>query len=116
MIICGMGFLVVGVYQWFDPINHHYSGNLLLLSYIPIAISFVGFFMAAFFWNFRIILRESVIEQRHWPFSPEEFSLDELQQVEERGKTILLKFTGGRKLAIYYGLSGREFFLEQVER
>lgn len=93
-----------------------YSGNLLLLSYIPIAISIAGFCLAVFFWNFRIILRENVIEQRRWPFSPIEYRLDELQNVERKGQNTLLKFSGGRKLAIYHILSGREFFLEQVER
>ena len=116
MFICGLGFLAVGISQWLDPINHHYSGNLLLLSYIPIVISIAGFCLAAYFWNFRIILREKVIEQRRWPFSPIEYRLDELQQVEKNGQNTLLKFSGGRKLAIYYIMSGREYFLEQVER
>ena len=41
-LVCAACFLAVAIIQWLDPVNHRYSGNLLLLSYVPAAVGVFG--------------------------------------------------------------------------
>jgi len=114
MILIGLIFLTVSIYQWLDPTNHRYSGNLLLLSYIPACVSFVCFCMATYFWKFRVTLRNNTIEHKHWPFPARIYKLEELESLESKGKSTLLKFSQNRKFSIHNIISGREYFVEKT--
>jgi len=111
MILCGAAFLLFGVYQWFLPVNHHYSGNLLLVSYLPAAVGICALAFAAHLFAYRITLRNTTVQTSGWPFKARTLSLGELEAVEETGNNTILKFFGGKKVAIYANLSGRVHFL-----
>lgn len=116
MILIGLIFLTVSIYQWLDPTNHRYSGNLLLLAYIPASVSFACFCMATYFWKFRATLRNNTIEHKHWPFPAKKYKLEELESLETKGKNTLLKFSQNRKFSVNIMLSGREYFVEKIKR
>ncbi|RDS86651.1 hypothetical protein DWU99_05325 [Dyella psychrodurans] len=115
MPIMGLIFLGVGVYEWFEPRNHRYAGNLEILSYTPIAIAILCFVMSTYFSSYRVILRARTIEIRRWPLSTVEYGLDQLQSMEAKGRQMILHFYQGRKLVIYPNLSGREYFIERLK-
>ena len=117
ILIIGLGFCAVGVYQWLEPFNHQHSGNLVLLSYLPLFVSFISLCFAIHLWNFRVILKNSTIYQKRWPLPSREYKLNELEKIEHINHKILLQFVGNRKLVIYDNMmSGSEHFVNQVQR
>ena len=114
MPVLGVICLAVGISQWLDPINHRYSGNLLILSYIPTAIGVGCFFLAVHFWRYRVVLTPSRIEVYRWPLRTTEYKLSDLTSVEEKGQQSILRFSNNRKFIVYPGLSGRQHFLEKL--
>ncbi|GLQ52631.1 hypothetical protein ACFFJT_20615 [Dyella flava] len=64
MPIMGLFFLGIGVYEWLDPRNHHYAGNLEILSYTPVVVAILCFVMSIYFTGYRVILRARTIEIR----------------------------------------------------
>jgi len=107
-------FSAVGVYEWFDPLNHHYSGNLLILSYTPIAIGMFVFCVAAYFFNFKATLYQATLEVRRWPFGCTTFELNALETIESKGRGEVLRFSGNKKFVIYKNYSGRDHFLSAL--
>jgi len=118
MSACGLVFFAFGLYQWLEPLNRRYSGNLLILSYIPIALAVLSYFMAAYLSIYRITLLESFIEVRSWPFGSAQYKLSELQSIEEkqgqRTVTFILHFKDGHNLIVYPMLSGVPYFMERL--
>jgi len=111
---CAVVFLTVGIYQWFDPLNHHYSGNLLILSYVPVAVGLFTLGMTAYFLTFNAILGKTAIELYRWPLGHAVFKLNDLQRIETKGQYTVLHFAGNRKFMVYYSYSGRAYFLERL--
>ena len=117
IFVIGLGFCAVGVYQWLVPFNDQHSGNLILLSYLPLFISFISMSFAVYLWNFRVILKNNIIYQKRWPLPSKEFKLNELEKIEQMNHKILLRFVGDRKLVIYDNMmSGSEYFINQIQR
>lgn len=115
MPVMGLFFLGVGVYEWFDPSNHRYPGNLEILSYAPVAVAILCFGTSIYFAGYRVILKARMVEIRRWPLSTVEYSLDRLRSMEAKGQQVILHFDPGYKLVIYPNLSGREYFIEQLK-
>ena len=114
MFGCALIFLGVAIYQWFDPVNHHYSGNLLILSYIPAAIGIFALGTAAYYFTYRATLRKTVIEVSRWPFGTVRFNLSDLEAVDGDGQNTILRFAGNKKFVVYYTYSGSAHFLSQL--
>jgi hypothetical protein len=115
MFGCGLIFTAIGVYEWFDPLNQHYSGNLAILSYTPIGIGAFCFLSIIYFGGYLAELTPTVIRVMHWPLSTTEYKLDQLVSVEEKGQEVFLHFRDGRKLAITYMLSGSKHFVNCIK-
>jgi len=114
MPIVGLVFLGFGIYEWLDPTNHRYPGNLEILSFTPIVVAILCFLLSIYFGRYRATLRMDLIEVRRWPLTTVEYSLDRLESLEKKGQQVILYFDQGRKLVIYPNLSGRAYFLERV--
>ena len=112
--IVGFLALLVGVYQWLEPRNHHYSGNLIILSYTPIAISLFCFLYAAFIFKFRATLKNTEVVLYRWPFSSLTYNLKECVSAENIENKYILTFKNNSKLKIYNALSGNKKFIESV--
>lgn len=111
MLVCALAFLAAEIYEGFVPLNHRYSGNLLVLSYIPAAIGLLVFGLSAYFFTFCATLRNSSIELYRWPFGVTHFNLAALEATESRGRNTVLRVSGNRKFVVYYTYSGRIHFL-----
>lgn len=111
MLGCATTFLAFGVYQWLDPFNHRYSGNLLILSYIPAAVGVFALGTAIYFFTYRATLRETVIEVSRWPFGTTSLNLSDVETVESKGQNTIVRFSGDKKFVVYCTYSGRAHFL-----
>ena len=116
MLCCALIFLSVGIYQWLDPINHRYSGNLLILSYIPTAAGLFSIGMAVYFFTYRATLRKTAIEVSRWPFGTTQFILNNLESVERKNQSTVLRFAGGKKFVVHGIYSGRSHFLSVLNK
>jgi hypothetical protein len=116
MLVCAACFLAVAVVQWFDPVNHRYSGNLLLLSYIPAMLGLLAIAFSIHLATYRATLRKTAIEVRSWPFGEKRFNLADLERIEgpdENNKTTL-RFSGKKKFVVYGSHSGHAHFLSEL--
>ena len=114
MFVCGLIFTAFGIYEWLDPFNHRYSGNLAILSNTPICIGAFCFLSVIYFGGYLAVLTPSVIKVMHWPLSTTEYKLDQLVSLEEKGQQVFLHFRDGRTLAVTYILSGSRHFIKCI--
>jgi hypothetical protein len=114
LMACALAFLAVGIYQWFVPLNHRYSGTLLILSYAPAAIGLFALGMSAYLFTFRATLNKATIEVSRWPIGTTRFSLSDLEAIESKGQNTVLHFSGNRKFVVYPTYSGHADFLSAV--
>jgi len=114
--LAGLLSLAVGVYQWFEPRNHQYPGNLTILSYTPIAISIFCFLYAIFIYKFRATLKNNEIIISRWPFPPVMYNLKECISAESTVQKYVLTFKNTSKFKIYNSISGRKNFIELVNK
>lgn len=114
MFVCALIFLAVGIYQWFDPINHRYSGNLLILSYIPALAGILSLGMVVYFFTYKATLRKTANEVSRWPFGTTHFKLSELHTLEINGENTILHFSGNKKYIVYCNYSGHAHFLSAL--
>jgi hypothetical protein len=114
MLCCALFFVAVGIYQWFDPINHRYSGNLMLLSYIPTALGLCAIGVAGYCFTYRATLRQASIEISCWPFGTTRFNLSDLEAVASKGPNTILHFSRKKKFVVNGMLSGRANFLSTL--
>ncbi|GLQ99163.1 hypothetical protein [Dyella mobilis] len=115
ILVCGLVFTGFGAFQWFVPLNHHYSGNLAMLCYAPIALGVVCFLFSIYLASYLAVLTPDAITVNRWPFGRTDFSLGQLASIEEKGKQAFLHFKDGRKLSVTYMLSGSQDFIKCVE-
>jgi hypothetical protein len=116
MFICALAFLGAGTYEWFVPLNHHYSGNLLILCYIPVAIGILALGMCLYFFTFLATLHKNKIELSRWPLGVARFDLADLGAVESKGQRTVLVFSGNRRFFVYPKYSGRAHFISALKR
>lgn len=114
MLVCGVVLAGFGIYEWFDPQNHHYSGNLAIMSYAPIVLGAFSFIVAAYFRSYLAVLTPEAVQVSTWPFGKREYSLERLVSIEQKGQQAFLSFSDGRKLAVTYMLSGSRYFIQCV--
>jgi hypothetical protein len=114
MFGCALIFLAVAIYQWLDPVNHLYSGNLLILSYIPAAISIFALGTAVYYFTYRATLSKTTIEVSRWPFGTAQFNLSDLEAIERKGQNTILRFTDGKTFVVYYTYSGSAHFVSEL--
>lgn len=114
MLICGLVTTGFGAFQWFEPLNHHYSGNLAILCYAPIALGVLCFVFSLYFASYLALLTPNGITVNQWPFGRTDFSLSQLVSIEEKGKQVFLHFSDGRKLSFTYMLSGSKYFIKCI--
>jgi len=119
MLLCGLAALIVGLVELNDPVNYLYSGNLLLLAYIPISISFLIFFLSVYYWNFRIALGKDYITSSAWPFQSKRYNLSEMTSLRENkisknASDYILHFSEGQHLNISGLLSGQSYFISAL--
>ena len=112
--IIGLFVLALGLYELNDPTNYRYSGNLLILAYMPIIIALAIFAVSVFYGTFRVSLRPDAIEKFGWPFRSQRFLLKDFMAIEERGQNVVLTFNDGRELKLSSLLSGRAYFVERL--
>lgn len=115
MLAFGLILVGIGIYEWFDPRNHRYSGNLAILCYAPIGVGVFAFVCAGYFASYLAVLTPKAIKVSRWPFGTSEYSLDKLVSLQEKGQQAILTFSDGRKLAVTYMLSGSRHFVQSVE-
>jgi hypothetical protein len=115
MAVCAMAFMGVGIYQWFVPDNHRYSGNLELLCYAPTAVGIFTFLCAIYFASYHVVLKHQTITTTSWPFGTHDFDLKKLTSMNETSGQTFFHFNDGRKLAISHLLSGRQDFMEKIK-
>jgi hypothetical protein len=113
-LLCGSFFLAVGVYQWFVPLNHRYSGNLLLLCYLPISIFVLTIAGAAIAARYRATLRADTIQVLRWPLGSREYKVAELLSVDAVGLNTVLRFSGDLEYTIRPDMWGREYFIGRL--
>ena len=111
---CAIVFISVGVLEWFVPANHKYTGNLLILSFVPLAVGAFAAVAAAYFFTFRATLSSSTIRVARWPFGIQSLAVQDLEAIESKGANTVLRFTGGRRFVVYYTYSGRAQFLDAL--
>ena len=114
LLACGVVWFGIGAYQWFDPDNHRYSGNLLLLSYIPALIGVLSFCLVCYLVRYHVVLTATTIEVYRWPFATQTYRLCDLDRIENKGPNTVLHFLGKKQLVIYAILSGRDKFLSAL--
>jgi len=116
MILCGLFMISVGVYQWFIPSNHHYSGNLLILSYTPIFLGIFTLCFAVWWFKYKVVLVNGVIVVHRWPFACVRYEVAQLEEVEsiQKHNNAVLHFSGNKKFTIYSLYSGKSYFLSQL--
>lgn len=114
MLACGIAFSGFGIYEWLDPRNHQYSGNLAIMSYAPIVLGILAFFAAAYFASYLAVLTPKAIQVSSWPLGASEYPLDRLISLQEKGQQVILTFSDGRKLAVTYMLSGSRHFIHSL--
>ncbi|MDR6843043.1 hypothetical protein [Pseudoxanthomonas sacheonensis] len=111
MLACALAFLAVAIYQWLDPVNHRYSGNLILLSYIPATIGIFALCMAVYLLTYRATLTPNAIEIYRWPFGHKTYRLSDLERIEIREAGTTLHFRDLRRFTVYHHYSGGAHFL-----
>lgn len=116
MALLGLFVLGFGIYEWLDPFNHRYSGNIFMLSYIPIAISLFVFLFAGYCWRYRVTLANNNIEIQRWPFRALNYKIDEIQSLQQVNRQTLLHFRNKDFLRVTPMLSGWKFFLQTIEQ
>jgi hypothetical protein len=114
MTFCGFFVMAVGIYQWFIPLNHHYSGNLLILSYTPIFLGVLVLCFAIHLFKYKVVLVNGEIVVHRWPFSCVHYEMAQFERVENYPKATILHFSGNRKFNIFFMHSGRSYFLSQL--
>lgn len=114
LLACSVVWFGFGVYQWFDPVNHRYSGNLLLLSYIPAAIGVLSICLASYLLRYHVVLTDTTIEVYRWPFASQTYRLRDLDGVENKGPNTVLHFSGKKQFVVYAVFSGRDQFLSAL--
>jgi hypothetical protein len=114
MLMCGLVFTGFGIFQWFVPMNHHYSGNLAILCYVPIALGLLCFLCSVYFVSYLAVLTPHAITVSRWPFGRMDFRLSQLTSIEQKGQQAFLYFSDGRKVAFTYMLSGSKHFIKCV--
>ena len=112
--IAGFFFLALGLYGVNDPANYRDAGDLLILAYAPIAISFAIFAVSMSCATYRVSLRIDAIEKAGWPFSASSYPLKDFESMEDRGQSIVISFVDGRELKLSALLSGRAYFLARL--
>jgi hypothetical protein len=112
--IVGFFFLALGLYGVNDPANYRDAGDLLILAYAPIAISFAIFAVSMSCATYRVSLRIDAIERAGWPFSASSYPLKDFKSMEDRGQSIVIGFVDGRELKLSGFLSGRAYFLARL--
>ena len=120
MPLIGLVAMVVGLVELNDPVNYRYSGNLLMLAYIPLSLSFLIFCSSVYFWNFKITLGEEDITSAFWPFQSKRYKLNNLTSLRENkvGKNssnYILQFSEGQHLNISGLLSGQSYFISTLK-
>ena len=111
---CAVAFISIGIIEWFVPANHKYTGNLLILSFVPLAVGAFAAVAAAYFFTFRATLSSSTIRVARWPFGIQSLAVQDLEAIESKGANTVLRFTGGRRFVVYYTYSGRAQFLDAL--
>lgn len=96
LLAAGAVWFGVAAYQWFDPDNHRYPGNLLLLSCIPAAIGVLSFCLTWHLVRYHVIPTGTAIEVYRWPFAMQTYRLCDLDGIENRGLTLFSTFWGKR--------------------
>ena len=114
MSLCGTALIGVGIYNWIDPLNHQYSGNLLILCYVPVLAGLLSFGVSIYFFTFRVKILESTIHFRRWPFGVTNFNRRDLMKIEQQGNSVVLQFANNRTIAITKMHSGRDHFLSAL--
>jgi hypothetical protein len=107
-------FLAVGVFELFDPLNHMYAGNLLLLCYTPMAIGVFAFCAAVYLYTFKATLYQTALVVRRWPLGCTSFELAALESVDRKGRGEILRFSGNKKFVVYKNYSGRDHVLSAL--
>jgi len=116
MIFCGLFFLIIGIYQWFSPLNHYFPGNLLIASYIPCMIGFLVLAISVYYFKFRVTLTNDAIEVVRWPFPFIRFALADLMFIDETKQRTTLYFSYDRKFILYSSMySGYSYFLSRLK-
>ena len=114
MLACALAFLTVAIYQWLDPVNHSYSGNLMLLSYLPASAGVFTLCYAGYFLTYRATLTSTAIEIYRWPFGHKTYRLKDLERIENRESGATLHFRDNRHFTVYRHYSGGTHFLSTV--
>ena len=104
----------VALYQWFDPINHHYRGNLHLLVGLPLGFSAASALFAIHTWSFRVSKKGAVVTLVSWPWSSKTYELAQLIDIAEIGKAVTLEFAEGQRITLSALHSGRKEFVARL--
>ncbi len=115
MPLTGLVFLFIGLIELRNPVDYRYPGNLLLLSYIPIAAATLAFVFSAFFWSYRVSIRGDVIEKVIWPIRTLHLPLKDFVTLKETDKSVVIFFTNQRTLKLKALLSGRPHFIDHIK-
>jgi hypothetical protein len=110
-----LAFLIVAVYQWLDPFNHRYSGNIALLSITPGVIGLIALIAAASAFKYTVTLRPNEIVVCEL-LSEKSYPLKNIMRTEKFDNKVTLHFSDGRRLNLYKDLSGYEHFIASLER
>ena len=116
MALLGTLVLFVGIYEWLDPINHRYPGNLLILSYLPITISVFIYLFAAYCLRYRVTIMDGLIEIQRWPLPAVTYKVVDIESVQRINRQTLLHFKNMGILRVTPMLSGRKYFMERIEQ
>ena len=114
MIVCGIAFIAFAVGQWIDPANHQYSGNLLLLSYLPAFLGAASLLFAAHLLSFRATLTTKALELCSWPLGSKTYLLRDLESIEAKGPNTVLHFRSNKRFIVYSMYSGHSYFLSTL--
>lgn len=114
MFVCSVALSAFAISQWFDPTNHQYSGNLVMLSYLP---AFIGVMLLAFavhLLSFRVTLTSKAIELYSWPFGHKTYLLRDLEAIEAKEPNTVLRFKHSKRFVVYSMYSGSKYFLSAL--
>lgn len=114
MIVCGIAFSAFAISRWLDPTNHQYTGNLLLLSYVPAILGAASLIFAVHLLSFCATLTTEAIELYSWPLGNKKYLLRDLESIETRDQSTVVHFKHNKRFVVYSMYSGNTYFLSAL--